>query len=286
MRTAVVGHVEWVEFARVARVPAPGEIVHADLIWFGPGGAGAGAAGQLAKLSTQTSLFTALGTDDLGRKAESAIGSLGVDTHVAWRDEPMRRAFTHIDASGERTITVMGERLGPKGTDPLPWDELKRADGTYFTAGDHEALRKARASRVLVATSRELDLIEHSNIELDALVGSASDPDEFYRPGTLDPPPKLVVMTSGESGGTYWSATEAERHFPAPELDGPIVDRYGAGDSFAAGLTFALAAGASHTEAVAFAARCGTAVLRGTGPFEGQLDQAPLDLGDHSPRGT
>ena len=29
MRVAVVGHVEWIEFARVERVPAPGEIVHA-----------------------------------------------------------------------------------------------------------------------------------------------------------------------------------------------------------------------------------------------------------------
>jgi ribokinase len=29
MRIAVVGHVEWVEFARVEAVPRPGEIVHA-----------------------------------------------------------------------------------------------------------------------------------------------------------------------------------------------------------------------------------------------------------------
>jgi ribokinase len=29
MRVAVVGHVEWIEFAQVERVPEPGEIVHA-----------------------------------------------------------------------------------------------------------------------------------------------------------------------------------------------------------------------------------------------------------------
>ena len=29
-RVAVVGHVEWVEFARVPRLPAAGEIVHAS----------------------------------------------------------------------------------------------------------------------------------------------------------------------------------------------------------------------------------------------------------------
>jgi hypothetical protein len=29
MRTAVVGHTEWVEFGHVERVPAAGDIVHA-----------------------------------------------------------------------------------------------------------------------------------------------------------------------------------------------------------------------------------------------------------------
>ena len=33
MKIAVVGHVEWVEFARVEHVPKPGEIVHASETW-------------------------------------------------------------------------------------------------------------------------------------------------------------------------------------------------------------------------------------------------------------
>jgi len=33
MKVAVVGHVEWVEFARVASVPLPGEISHALETW-------------------------------------------------------------------------------------------------------------------------------------------------------------------------------------------------------------------------------------------------------------
>ena len=49
MRVAVVGHVEWVEFARVERVPVAGEIVHALDAWEEPGGGGrrgGGAAGE------------------------------------------------------------------------------------------------------------------------------------------------------------------------------------------------------------------------------------------------
>ena len=39
-RVAVVGHVEWMEFARVPRLPAPGEIVHVTESWEDAGGRG------------------------------------------------------------------------------------------------------------------------------------------------------------------------------------------------------------------------------------------------------
>jgi ribokinase len=57
---------------------------------------------------------------------------------------------------------------------------------------------------------------------------------------------------------------------PAP-LPGPVVDAYGCGDSFAAGLTYALAGGAAIDEAVALGARCGAAVMTGRGPYSAQL---------------
>jgi hypothetical protein len=44
VKVAVVGHVEWIEFARVERVPAPGEVAHALEGWEEPGGGGAVAA--------------------------------------------------------------------------------------------------------------------------------------------------------------------------------------------------------------------------------------------------
>ena len=51
MRLAVVGHVEWVEFARVEHVPEPGDIVHALETWEEAAGGGAVAAVQLANLN-------------------------------------------------------------------------------------------------------------------------------------------------------------------------------------------------------------------------------------------
>ena len=40
MRAAVVGHVEWVEFVRVDRLPSRGEIVVAEESWKEAGGGG------------------------------------------------------------------------------------------------------------------------------------------------------------------------------------------------------------------------------------------------------
>ncbi|MGB2711191.1 MAG: PfkB family carbohydrate kinase, partial [Conexibacter sp.] len=58
---------------------------------------------------------------------------------------------------------------------------------------------------------------------------------------------------------------------PAAPLPGPPVDAYGCGDSFAAGLTYGLAAGIELDAALALGARCGAHCLTGRGPYAGQL---------------
>jgi ribokinase len=55
-----------------------------------------------------------------------------------------------------------------------------------------------------------------------------------------------------------------------------VEDTYGAGDCFAAGLTYGLASGAEPMEAVALAARCGAAVITGRGPYGRMLKQAEV----------
>jgi ribokinase len=271
VRVAVVGHVEWVEFARVEAVPRPGEIVHALETWAEPAGGGAVAAVQLARLAGSCLLFTALGSDELGRRSRAELTRLGVEVRAIPERESTRRAFTFVDEAGQRTITVLGEKLRPRGGDSrLPWPELAGVDAVYFVSGDAEALHHARRARVLVATARELATLREGAVELDALVGSGEDEGELYRPGDLEPVPRVVVTTSGGLGG--WVQPGGPFR-PAP-LPGPIVDDYGCGDSFAAGLTFALARGAAVEDAVAVAARCGAAVMTGRGPYSAQLDAA------------
>lgn len=270
MRVAVVGHVEWIEFLRVDHVPVAGEIVHAQERWTEPGGGGAAAAVQLAKLAGGADFFTALGDDDLGRRATTELERLGVQVHAARRAEPTRRGVTHVDRNGERTITVIGERLGAFGKDDLPWARLEQADAVYFTAGDEQALRKARRARVVVATSRAQPTLTRAGVQLDAVVGSAADRAEAFSLDEVSPAPRLGVWTDGERGGAYATGAESGRFASVPPPR-PIVDRYGAGDAFAAGLTYALGTGAPIDDALALAARCGAAVLTGRGPYSAQL---------------
>jgi ribokinase len=267
----VVGHVEWIEFANVDHVPFAGEIIHAREAWEEVGGGGAVAAVQLLKLAGEATFFTALGDDHLGHRAASDLRSMGLRVEATFRQTPQRRALTFTDAAGERTITVIGERLGPRGDDPLRWELLDGADAVYFTAGDDAALRLARRAGVVVATSRVLSQLTGAGVALDALVGSRRDAAEWYQPGDLIPVPGLAVWTEGKAGGSFLTADGRAGRFDAAPVPGPVVDAYGCGDSFAGGLTFALGEGRPVDKAVAFAAVCGAACLTGRGPYEGQL---------------
>ena len=275
MRVVVVGHVEWVEFARVDHVPGPGDIAHAETLLQVPAGGGAVASVQLAKLAGSAVLFTALGDDPLGRRAAQDLRSLGVRVEAVFRPEPQRRALTLTDRDGERTITTLGEKHVPRADDPLPWDELDDADAVFFVCGDAAALRRSRRARTVVATSRVLPVLAEAGVALDAVIGSGRDVSERYRPGSLRPPPRLVVETHGREGGRFIMDDGRRGSVEPAELPGPMVDAYGCGDSFAAGVTYALGAGSPVEEALLFGSRCGAACATGRGPFAGQLSLDP-----------
>jgi ribokinase len=275
-RVAVVGHVEWIEFARVARHPKPGEIVHATEWWEEAGGGGAVAAVQLAKLAGDAEFFTALASDENARRARERLEELGVTVHAAPREGPQRRGFVHLDDDHERTITILGDRIVPHGDDDLPWDRLEGVDAVYFTGGDVGALQQARRARRLVATPRAYDTLRASRINLDALVRSAKDPGEQQAEEALDPAPDLVVSTAGKEGGEWVGEDRTSGRWEAAQLPGPPRDSYGAGDSFAAGLTYGLGAGLPIERALEIASLCGAYKLAGRAAYDNQLTAADL----------
>lgn len=270
MNVAVVGHVEWCHFARVERLPTSGEIIRPIESWREAGGGAGVAAVVLARLAGSCTLFTAFGNDLAGQLAREQLQSLGVEVHAGSRtDAATKESMIYLDAGHERTITVFGD-LEPGAADALPLDILAGMDAVYFVSGDAELLRAARQAKVLVATSRELPTLKEASVPLEALVMSQKDTNEAYQSGDLDPAPALVVRTSGNSGG----GTLSGEHYRAEPIDpADFQDTYGCGDSFAAGLIYALGQNLSVTEALAQAARCGAEAARRRGAHGLQPDR-------------
>jgi ribokinase len=263
-RVAVVGHIEWVDFVSVERMPRQGEVVHAESLVTRAAGGGGVVSVVLAELGAEVDFFCALGDDDHGHEAATQLASRGVRAHVAWREgKPTRRAVTLLEEDGERTIVTIGERLAPTGADALHWELLEGADGAYFTAGDAAAFRHARAARVLVVSPRGRAALEGDGPPIDAIVFSGRDRDESAWAHHLGGRSRLLVETRGAAGGV-WTGTESGSWTAAP-LPGKPRDSYGCGDSFAAGFTLALARGEPVADAAALGARCGARCLTRVG---------------------
>jgi ribokinase len=269
MRIAVIGHVEHVVIGRAGALPAAGEIVHLDAPEATAGGGGGIAFFQLANGPGEVHLFTALGNDDAAEAVRAQVEATGAHVHAARRDAPHTRDIVLITPDGERTIIVIGEPLHPRRDDPLPWDVIATCDAAYFTAQDPKVLRAARAARLLVATARRSEAIARSGVRVDVITGSATDPREVSRRADYAVPPDALVMTEGPAGGTIQTAGGIVR-FAAPVVAEEIAGAYGAGDSFAAALTWYLARGLAIEAACGRAAAHGAAVLRGTNPIAWQ----------------
>ena len=270
LRLAVIGHVEHVSIAAVARLPEAGEIVHLDEVVTIAGGGGGLAFFQLIRSPAELHLFSALGNDDSARFVDDQIHATKASIHVAHRDQPHTRDLVLVTPEGERTIFVQGEPLHPDLADPLPWDLIDGFDAAYFTAEDPELLRVARRSRVLVVTSRRFDTLARSGIQADVVVGSRVDAREAHQLVDYPVPPKALVMTRGKEGGVIETARGTTR-FRGPQISGHLRGAYGAGDSFAGALTWYMACGLGIEESCARAAECGAAVLRDINPLDGQV---------------
>ena len=117
------------------------------------------------------------------------------------------------------------------------------------------------------------------------LVASGSDEKERAGLDALPAPRLATVLTDGARGGRWEGADGATGTWPAARSPGPPVDAYGCGDSFAAGLTYGLAAGMELPAALALAARCGAHCLTGRGPTLAPLSWrcGRLSLGAEDP---
>jgi ribokinase len=273
-RVAVVGHVEWVDFVVVPHLPGPGEIVHASAAHEAPAGGGGMAAYALTALTGSGAFWTVLGDDARAEACARMLRAAGVEVRGGVREGvAQRRVITYLTGDGERTITVLGERFVPQGDDGgVDWTELSSYDGIYLTAGDAAVIRAARRARLLAVTARARDSILAGGVQVDVLIGSATDPGEHLDDELLEVArPGLVVQTEGARGGSWRAADGTTGRWAAVPLPAEPVDAYGCGDAFATALTAALARGDSIDAALHLAARVGAALLCERAPAVGDL---------------
>ena len=276
VKIAVIGHVEWAELAPVERVPEQGDIVEVPETFEVAAGGAAVAAVQIARLAGDCLFLTAVGGDARGGLVVPELAERGVRAEAATRDTDQRRAFVYLDAEGERTITTIGTRVFPEVEDPLPWDELEGSDAVYVTAGNAETLKAARAAKNVVATVRAGAALTESGVGVDVLVASANDAGEQYTRGDIEPAPRWVVRTDGSRGGSLEDLDSKVTHWePHPPMDAK-GDSYGAGDSFAGGITYGLGRGLSIEQAISVGAFCGASAVRGQGPYGAQASAEEL----------
>ncbi len=266
LNLAVIGHVEWVTFLKVDRLPIAGEISHAKDYFEEAAGGAAVTAFQMSKLiNGPVDLITSLGKDTYGEKCYERLTKLGLNLYVAWRDKPTRKGISLISTGGERAITVIGERLQPIGTDDLPWSKMKDYDGIFLTATDEEGIRLARKTKFLSATPRiGTNTLINSKVKLNALIGSGLDPGEKINYKELTPKPDIYISTEGKSGGKIYPK---EYKYKSIKPSSEEIDSYGCGDCFAGAVTASLSAKLSLDKAIRIGAYCGAECSTHYGPY-------------------
>jgi len=268
-------------FTGLAALPRPGETVSAAHFRIAPGGKGANQAAAAGRLGGAVHLVAAIGDDDLGDQAHTALAADGVGLdHVRRVAAPTGVAAVVVDATGENSIIVTpGANAMLRGEDaaavaahyadtaavvlaclevPLDtvtaWARLARANGWTLVLNPAPAPSAPLPAELLalvdVLTPNETELASLGTVEalLEAGVGA-------------------VIVTRGGEGADLHERDGDTVHQPA--FPAEPVDTTGAGDAFNGALATALAEGADLVEALAFGAAAGALSTRGFGARDG-----------------
>lgn len=244
-RVVVVGSTNVDLVLRMPRLPRPGETVLASSMSRHAGGKGANQAVALARLKASVTLCSAVGADEDGRWSVERLVAEGVDTSgVRVVPGPTGLALVTVDEKGENSIIVLpganSEVVPPEAPlaadavlisleIPLPVVVAAAREGQ--AGGARVVLNAAPAQELPTGLLRHVDVLVVNETEWQALGATAS----------CD-----VVVTLGARGAQVHQDGIIE-NIPAPAVT--VVDATGAGDCFAATLTYHLCAGRDLSDA-------------------------------------
>jgi ribokinase len=286
---SVIGNVNVDVIVRpVEALPPPGHEWHVDRADVRTGGAAANAAMTLAALGASPRLVGSVGDDRLGRLLIEDLDRAGVDIRDVAIDVESSTGVSIAFESADRDrsfLMALGSlgRFDGEGVPPAILDaDLVLVCG-YF---DLPAIRSVGARRILErvralggatlfdpgwdpggyessARREVLDLLPLVAIllpnELEACALARESDPQTAATALQEPSGGWVFVKLGRDGCVGAGPDGSRVRVPAPAVD--ALDTTGAGDAFNAGLMFALADGATHADAAAFATRVASSVV-------------------------
>jgi ribokinase len=286
-RVLVVGSVNVDLVVAAPRLPVPGQTVTGGDVARYQGGKGGNQATAAARLGATVAFVGAVGADDLGSEARSALAAEGIDiAGLVETGRPTGVALIVVDPRAENLIAVApganGEvhaphvaaalgRLAPGPRDvvlacrEIPPDGVRAALEIGREAGAITILNPAPADDLGAETLSLADVLTPNETELALLVGggrAGDDPESAARhllasgasagPRLTDrgAPARMpaVVVTLGAAGALIVQTGGAAVVVPAPAVN--PVDTTGAGDAFNGALAAGLADGLGLAGAV------------------------------------
>jgi ribokinase len=276
----VVGSVNVDLVIAAPRLPVPGQTVTGGDVARYPGGKGGNQATAAARLGARVAFVGAVGADDMGCEARSALAAEGIDiAGLVETDRPTGVALIMVDPRAENLIAVApganGDvhaphvaaalgRLAPGPRDvvlvcrEIPADGVRAALEIGREAGSITILNPAPADGLDAATLALADVLTPNETELALLVAggpAGDDPESAARQllaSRASAGPRLtgrgaaareaaVVVTLGAAGALVVRTGTAAVAVPAPAVQ--PVDTTGAGDTFNGALAAGLADG-------------------------------------------
>jgi 2-dehydro-3-deoxygluconokinase len=271
--------------------PALGRLEHADLLEMHAGGAESNVAVALARLGRRAAWCSALPDSPLGRRVAGAVAAAGVDVsgvryiadgrvgiYFVEFGAPPRPTEVFYDRAGSsfaRAVgfdadALTGARFAVLSGITLAVSPHAREVATAFAAAARAAgagvvvdvnyrarlWGPAAAREATAALTRDAEVVVCSARDASAVFGVPEGDDraaalEFAE--RFAPAARLVCLTCSERGSVAVEPGGAVTTHPA--VPSAVVDRFGAGDAFVAGIVDSLLDGAPTPAALAFASR-------------------------------
>lgn len=260
-RYCVAGSLNMDMVTRVERFPLPGESLRGISFSIFPGGKGANQAVALARLGARVEMVGALGDDVLGARYRKILGELGVGTRGIGDVSGVSTGSASIEvaSTGENKIIVVagandgvseaflaGKKALIEEADLLllqlevPLESVVLAARIAHDAGKTVILDPAPARDMPAELYPLISVITPNETEAAILTGcDTKDEAGIARAGAvlLDRGARFVVIKAGGRGAYLVERSGLTR---VPGYPVKVVDTVAAGDSFNAGLAFAL----------------------------------------------